>query len=254
MKKIYWLAGAFIALCWTGCATDSALSEPVNSAIAPESHFVSQEEALEHLACALKAIDVPETRASGAPRTVHSVTSVSRADFAPGRTRGFERLEDSDDTPIAYIVKFERGEGSAILAADNRLDPVVAIYDSYVITEEELVNEIPEPDAWRTAENLYCEEDDDYYLGASEIYKPDDYLGAMIMNKRLIDSYLEGPEYGEVVYEEESGWELTEDQILPLLTTRWYQDEPFNLKIKHQLSGRMCGDRRCSDHGISRVS
>ncbi|MCM1151151.1 MAG: C10 family peptidase [Alistipes sp.] len=236
MRKFYWLAGAFVALCWAGCATDSVCPEPESPAVVADSHFVSQEEALEHLACALEAIDVPETRASGTPRTVRSVTSVSRADFAPSVTRSFGELKNLDDTPIAYIVEFENGEGSAILSADNRLDPVVAIYDRYVITEEELVSEIPDPDAWRTPENLYCEEDEEYYLGASEIYKPDDYLGPMIMNKRFVDSYLEGPEYGEVVYEEESEWEFTEDRLLPLLTTRWKQSKPFNLKIGHNYS------------------
>lgn len=224
MKKLCLFLGAYIALCFASCETNSVLSETENPAIVPESHFVSEECALDHLARALAVVDAPETRVSGKLRTVQSVTRVSCECSEFGATRSGE----TEEAPLAYIVKFEEGQGSAILSADDRLDPVVAIYDTYVTTEEDLRLKV-EPEAWRTPENLYCEEDDDYYLGACNI-DSDDH-GVLFMKTRLINPYLEAPDYGgAVVYEEEGEWELAEGHVLPLLDTKWHQNAPFNNK------------------------
>lgn len=223
MRKFCLLWGVFIALGFAGCETDSVFSENKNPAIVPESHFVSEEQALEHLTRALAVVDAPGTRTSGKQRTVRSVTRVSSESSAFGTTRSGE----TEEAPLAYIVEFEKGQGSAILSADNRLDPVVAIYDTYVITEEDLRLKI-EPEAWRTPENLYCEEDDDYYLGANNI----DFGNRDILFRetQFIGSYLDTPIGGQVIRDEAGEWELSEGNVLPLLTTQWHQDAPFNNK------------------------
>lgn len=89
------------------------------------------------------------------------VTAVTRDDLRASATRSGECSADS----LVYLVEFEDGKGSAILAADDRLEPVIVIYDTYKMKKEDLREPPVDPDAWRTLENLYCEEDDDYYLG-----------------------------------------------------------------------------------------
>jgi len=75
-----------------------------------------------------------ETRAAQPRRRVKAVRNVAYADVAPA-TRSDEMPDDVAD--LFYIVEFADGEGSAVLGADKRVEPVVAILDQTVLTPED---------------------------------------------------------------------------------------------------------------------
>lgn len=199
----------------------------------PDSHLISETQALQHLEGVLSAIDKMGTRASSGPRSVRNLTAVSRADLGMASTRSGE----SPDRPLVYLVAFGEGEGSAILAATDRLDPVIAIYDTYQITENDLrLNTMVEPEEWRTEENLYCEEEEDYYLGRVDSGPYDNRL-MDIENTFLID-YLAASDLsqgggasasagGSSSPKEEANWVVV-NYVAPMLTTEWHQNSPFN--------------------------
>ena len=219
MRKFYLLLCVGVAFSFIACEVDS-VADGSREAVS-ESHAVSETRALENLASALAVIDGSGTRASGKQRTVQRVTPV----FRSGSGRGATRSSDVQDDRLAYIVEFGEGEGSAILAADNRLEPVVAVYDEYVATEEDLRLNAFEPDAWRITENLYCEEEDEYYLG--DINAGTGGSGPLFLKTQLIDLYLEAPNNGGLVYDKGRGVYLA-DYVRPMLTTKWHQQSPFS--------------------------
>lgn len=220
MRKFYLLLCGGVAFCFIACEVDSVADG--NRDAVSESHAVSETRALENLASALAVIDGSGTRALGKQRTVQRVTPVFRADASRGTTRSSDVQSDT----LAYIVEFGEGEGSAILAADNRLEPVVAIYDEYVATEEDLRQDAFEPDAWRIPENLYCEEEDEYYLG--DINAGGDGGSAPLFREtQLIKDYLGKNNSGEPSYDVEKERYIVE-HIRPMLTTKWHQKSPFS--------------------------
>lgn len=159
MRKLYYLACSIVLSGLTACevpplADGSSAVTVEGVATAPVSHTIPATKALEHLAGALVALDGP-TRSPGESRTVQRVTAVTRADLRASATRSGECSADS----LVYLVEFEDGKGSAILAADDRLEPVIVIYDTYKMKKEDLREPPVDPDAWRTLENLYCEEE-----------------------------------------------------------------------------------------------
>ena len=208
MRKLYYLACSIVLSGLTACevpplADGSSAETAEGVATAPISHTIPAAKALEHLAGALVALDGP-TRSPGESRTVQRVTAVTWDDLRASATRSGECSADS----LVYLVEFEDGKGSAILAADDRLEPVIVIYDTYKMKKEDLREPPVDPDAWRTLENLYCEEDDDYYLGASEL--PELPVENTLLEHQLIYDYInkEVEDTGGAVYTVESGWNL----------------------------------------------
>mgnify|MGYP001538349798 FL=1 len=133
MRKLYYLACSIVLSGLTACevpplADGSSAETAEGVATAPISHTIPAAKALEHLAGALVALDGP-TRSPGESRTVQRVTAVTRDDLRASATRSGECSADS----LVYLVEFEDGKGSAILAADDRLEPVIVIYDTYKI-------------------------------------------------------------------------------------------------------------------------
>ena len=131
MRKLYYLACSIVLSGLTACevpplADGSSAVTVEGVATAPVSHTIPAAKALEHLAGALVALDGP-TRSPGESRTVQRVTAVTRADLRASATRSGGCSADS----LVYLVEFEDGKGSAILAADDRLEPVIVIYDTY---------------------------------------------------------------------------------------------------------------------------
>lgn len=220
MQKFHSFVCAVSLLGFAACETIPPSNE--NAAISPESHLISEAQALEHLSKALAVIDGTVTRASATQRSISHVTAVSRADIGRSMTRSGDSQEDE---PVVYLVQLGEGEGSAILAADDRLEPIIAIYDTYEVTTEDLRREKLDSEAWRTNENLYVEEDDDYLLGA--IGQENPIRDLPDIEREVIRNYVEAPDYGGVVHKKERGWELA-DYVRPMLTTKWHQNSPFN--------------------------
>ncbi len=136
MRRLYLLL-AIVATATVACVKNDVVlphDEPVTSE--EERYVVPVETALQALTNELHMIDGDGTRAGG-PRTVKSVKSVKYRDMAV-KTRSGETPEDIDD--LIYIVEFEDGQGSAVLGADKRVDPVVAILDETVLTTEDFTN------------------------------------------------------------------------------------------------------------------
>lgn len=92
---------------------------------------ISKEQALTYLYGDLRLIDGEKTRSGQSPRTVKSIKQLKGA-----RTRSGKTLPSD----LLYIVEFEEGQGSAVLSADARITPVIAILDESVLTEEDFAS------------------------------------------------------------------------------------------------------------------
>ncbi len=178
----------------------NAYPEPVDNPYA-----VSEEEALQCLANELGMIDGEQTRAGGA-RTVKSIKSVKYRDMAPA-TRSAEAPEGIGD--LLYIVEFEDGQGSAVLGADKRVEPVIAILDETVLTTEDFTEPTGDPDTDIKAYMVSLMSQS----AASDAAEPCDLLPPMIPTT---DIYLF--EYDTIYYA----------KVNPLLRTKWNQFAPFN--------------------------
>lgn len=252
MRKLYYLACSIVLSGLTACevpplADGSSAETAEGVATAPISHTIPAAKALEHLAGALVALDGP-TRSPGESRTVQRVTAVTWDDLRASATRSGECSADS----LVYLVEFEDGKGSAILAADDRLEPVIVIYDTYKMKKEDLREPPVDPDAWRTLENLYCEEDDDYYLGASEL--PELPVENTLLEHQLIYDYInkEVEDTGGAVYTVESGWNLSRS-VSPMLTTQWHQGAPFKLRFPISTSWTIWAPPGCVTIAVAQI-
>ena len=126
MKKIF---AIFTALLLLSCSTNH--DEVVVSVKQNPTTKITKEQALKNLYGELKIIDA-ETRAGGEARKVKSIKPLVGA-----KTRSGNAL----DNDLLYIVEFEEGQGSAVLAADNRLEPVIAVLDTDVLTAEDFASD-----------------------------------------------------------------------------------------------------------------
>ena len=152
---------------------------------------ISKEQALKNLYGELNIID-GETRADGTTRKVKSIEPLVGA-----KTRSGNAL----DNDLLYIVEFEEGQGSAVLAADTRLDPVIAVLDTDVLTAEDFASD---------------DMDDINAYMASMI---DDY--ASIASFGTLQPLLPAP--GHTVTDT-----IYRVHVHPLLTTKWGRNYPYN--------------------------
>ena len=126
MKK---LLAIFTAVMLVSCATNH--DEVVVSMKQNATTKISKEQALKNLYSELKFID-EGTRAEGTQREVKSIKPLVGA---------VTRSGNALDNALLYIVEFGEGQGSAVVAADTRLEPVIAVLDSDVLTAEDFANE-----------------------------------------------------------------------------------------------------------------
>ena len=160
----------------------------------PQTTKISKEQALKNLYGELKIID-GATRSDGSSRSVKSIKELKGA---------VTRSGDALANDLLYIVEFEEGQGSAVVAADARLDPVIAVLDSSVITEEDFSSTNTED------------------IGV--------YMASMISDYAASVTSSEGP-YPFLPAPDPGGADTTFIyDIYPLLKTKWHQDSPFNDK------------------------
>lgn len=132
MKKVLFFF--FLAGMLSSCSDDpdnSAFPEP---AIDPASEYaVSPESALGNLELFLGTLQSigGETRAGLFGRRVASILPLKTVS---ARTRS---ASASGVENLLYLVAFEDGQGSAILGADTRVNPVYAVLDETVLTPED---------------------------------------------------------------------------------------------------------------------
>lgn len=161
---------------------------------APQTTKISKEQALKNLYSELKIID-GTTRSDGSSRSVKSIKELKGA---------VTRSGDALANDLLYIVEFEEGQGSAVVAADTRLDPVIAVLDSSVITEEDFSSTNTED------------------IGV--------YMASMISDYAASTTSSEGP-FPFMPAPGDTGADTTFIyDIYPLLKTKWHQGSPFNDK------------------------
>lgn len=134
----------------------------------PESntHNVTVEEALANLNSALELINGGGTKATIGGE-VSSIKLITTADFP--QTKALDGQDEFEQ--LLYVVDFEDNQGFAVLGADDRFVPVLAITEQG--SSPANIVDPPSADPGSTSpegltlEQLYCEADGDYYLGNS---------------------------------------------------------------------------------------
>ena len=186
MRKIF---AIFTALLLLSCSTNH--DEVVVSMKQNATTKITKEQALKNLYGELKIIDA-ETRAGGEARKVKSIKSLVGA-----KTRSGNAL----DNDLLYIVEFEEGQGSAVLAADTRLDPVIAVLDTDVLTAEDFASDDMD--------------DISAYMASA--------ISAYAESALVIESQSFIP-----ITPQPSEIDTTYTYVLPLINTKWNQDAPYN--------------------------
>lgn len=182
-----------------------------------EGYAVSVEQALASLDNELAMIyGDDETRAIEPRRRIKAVYSVA-SDRVAAVTRSMELPDDIGD--LFYIAEFADGHGSAVLGADKRVEPVVAILDETVLT----------PEDFATAD-----------IASDDITS---YMTALMINS-AIDSGLRIKDSNDwsKPLPIDKFWGPGRDTVFykqaPLLKTKWHQWSPYNNLYPTYLSDR----------------
>jgi len=157
-----------------------------------ESNAVSVSEALTNLDNELRSIYGTDTRSAA---NLRKVKTVNRLDF-----KGTRASDGDADCPL-YIVEFEEGKGSAVLSADNRVEPVLAILENSVLTES------------------------DFTSTNSEEIKP--YVASLI--RQYANNILKAGDFDFRPVEPGGGIDTLYHYVRkPLIKTKWHQRSPYN--------------------------
>lgn len=214
---------------------DNQFNENPQSEVSTSPYHITITQALDKMFATMDVLS-PTTRAD--EKTIRNIQTVTSADILP-QTRSIDGAEATD---AYYIVNFENNEGFAILAADARLGcDVIAMAENGTFSYasnfssrsiESSQNDSPE---YRSSsdslsfEDLYVPEDDDYLLGGAD---PDDLIGPIV--EEWYTEKRKEFEGGRVPYTPPTPPTYTyrtnvrkENNIEPLLTTKWNQWEPF---------------------------
>ena len=218
-----------IACALASCSVDEGknFTEINESAIPTE---VSIDDALKTLESALSSLS-GDTKSSVWNKTVADISTLTMSDC-------FHMTKSSSQEPfdkLLYIVNFEEG-GSAVLGADTRLDPLLVITEETLITKTDFT-QYPQAVPAYTRSDLFCEEDQEYYIGNNSTDLP---------HSVFIMDYLENA----VSHAPYDGSDDSDDYAyafsatvvgMTYLMTKWHQDDPYNGKIRRSwLSGDRC--------------
>lgn len=140
-------------------------------------------------------------------------------------------LRAASSDKLLYVVEFADNEGSAVLAADSRIDEsVLAITDEGSILDEcmPVYEESTGYEGNKFEDfSLYNEIENDYYVGATDVLALEycvRYAEDCIDNGASAGSSTAG----SAVTKTETGNWTNGNRISPLLTTLWHQGAPFN--------------------------
>lgn len=207
MKRLLLLLTA-IGVVAVSCQKDIAyndMSEKETSIeVKKSSYAVSEEKALSRLESELAAIKGVETRASN--RSVRTIKPIKFNDIAPAT-----RSSDIDVDNLLYIVEFEDGQGSAILGADERVEPIYAILDESSLSSEDFYN----------AANGINKEHLKTYLATAIIDEAVEQLS--ISRGSIIIPPISELQYSYFEYDT-----ITNESKEMLLNTKWHQSAPYN--------------------------
>lgn len=152
---------------------------------------------------------------------------------------------DNNAYKLFYIVDFKEG-GSAILAADSRIDPVWIITDNSKISSEYIL--VPYDKPVMNINDLYCAEDDDYYIGNNSTdtlyYAPQI---ALEFQSKLI-------EIAEAEIDSLATYQTIINQsVPPILCTKWGQGYPYNDKFGYKWLSDVKRDAGCTTVALAQI-
>lgn len=212
-------------------------------------HNVTVEEAMSNLNSALELINGGDTKATIGGK-VSSVKLITAADFPS--TKALDGQDEFEQ--LLYVVDFEDNQGYAVLGADDRFVPVLAITEqgsapANIVNPPSVDPGATSPEGL-TLEQLYCEADGDYYLGG---YSPSTITSILIrdyiittMSGGILPPGADDGSYPPGHEEDPTnpGNPLPPTGLLhinALLKTCWHQDSPFNNYITVKTSsGETC--------------
>ena len=161
MKK--WV-GLLFGLILFSCSQENPVSEiPDQEPLVRSRYHITQEQALNHLYAFLDETEPPQSR-SGERRRVKAVEAVS----AP---QELTRSLSYDAQDLLYIVHFEDEAGYAVLAADNRLEMILAVTDAGLLSVEDFVWD--RPVSTRSSGVSSGEENDQDFLDKNPLLLPE---------------------------------------------------------------------------------
>jgi len=229
MKRFYLLF--VFAVVATSCQKDfvenSNNTEIIMIEAQTSTYIVSEKEALSRLESFMSAFDGDETRSQR--RKVTSIKGVSFNNIY-GNTRANQPIDIEN---LLYIVEFENGEGSAILGADKRLEPVYAVLDKSVLTIDDFNNAV-------SGENMDDISTFTAGLIANEVSNASlDLKDSLTLTPPGEDFRTDWQDFYSVV---------TRTKYLePLLDTKWGQTSYFNDKFPTTTEDTEYGDgRQCA--------
>lgn len=202
----------FAMLFTVSCTRDDSILtlDAQNHAVEKSDHSVSVENALKYLEGDLAMIDPEETRATQ-PRIVKSVKHVPFKSVRSTTRAAADAPNDISD--LLYLVEFEDGRGSAVLGADDRIEPVLAVLDESVLTIDDFTATDNNGDISKYVASLIKEAAINMASILPPILPPD--KDTTILDK---NDYLLGEAYDTSVILIKS----------PLIKTKWGQDTPYN--------------------------
>lgn len=178
----------------------------------------------------------PPTRSSER-KVIGSIESVGGREILKA-TRSEGGVADSLVSETAYyFVNFENG-GFAVLGADKRLEDVYIIAEQGSISSDIFYYADDFDEEGLTEEDLYDPVNDDYMVANPSLMSDPSGSGLLIgsmLNDALqetLNGFLD-PITGEVITSTGPSEVIRVDttiiKLAPLLTTKWYQREPFNM-------------------------
>lgn len=217
MKHCINLLFSLLVMASVACTRDeSSLVPPAGPDSAPDGYAVTVEEALTNLDNELAMIyGGDETRSAYSLPRVKSVRSINYDELAPV-TRSSAVPDDIDD--LVYVVEFAEG-GSAVLGADKRVDPVLAILDETVLTPEDFIS------ADRNSDDLTS------YVASLIADGAVGQAGASPQGSGLGDQTPVATTYR---YIKDT---VNVRKQSPLLKTKWHQGSPYNDMYKVDMLG-----------------
>lgn len=223
MRKtlLFSVIAIFAMLFTVSCTRDDSILtlDAQNHAVEKSDHSVSVENALKYLEGDLAMIDPEETRATQ-PRIVKSVKHVPFKSVRSTTRAAADAPNDISD--LLYLVEFEDGRGSAVLGADDRIEPVLAILDESVFTVEDFTA-LPE------------EANNDISVYMASLIKEtatsmiNDFPRKPIFPNDSINTNIMRPTVDTVI-------NLVKQ---PLLETKWDQNAPYN-NLCYNEQGQKC--------------
>ncbi|MBO8481743.1 MAG: C10 family peptidase [Muribaculum sp.] len=180
-------------------------------------NVVTIEEALSNLNCIMSAIS-NDTRSFIGDKTVSYIDTLKLANLnnCMSATKSGESFSN-----LLYLANFNEG-GYALLGADKRIDPIIAIVKEGTIAATDF-NVSDTTSHTFSINQLYCEEDGDYYIGNSGNFSPLSFVKSYL--SKIVSNPITASEDEEFLY-----YCIVDDPtaIMPMMITRWDQKRPFN--------------------------